>query len=58
LSPVGPLRFDIGYKLKRQLIGCESPITMPDFSKQCGPGTGKQRFESPLAYFVTLGYAF
>jgi len=37
LSPVGPVRFDIGYKLKRQLIGCENPITMSDFSKVCGP---------------------
>ncbi len=58
LSPVGPVRFDVGYKLKRQLIGCENPITLSDFSKVCGPGTGKQKFESPIAYFVTLGYAF
>ncbi|MDQ6800860.1 MAG: outer membrane protein assembly factor BamA [Acidobacteriota bacterium] len=58
LSPVGPVRFDVGYKLKRQLIGCENPITMADFSKICGPGTGKQKFEPPLAFFVTLGYAF
>ena len=58
LSPVGPVRFDVGYKLKRQLIGCENPITMSDFSKICGSGTGKQKFESPIAYFITLGYAF
>jgi outer membrane protein assembly complex protein YaeT len=57
LSPVGPLRFDVGYKLKRQLIGCENPTTS-GFSKLCGPNTGKQKFESPIAYFITLGYAF
>ena len=58
LSPVGPVRFDVGYKLKRQLIGCENPATLPDQSKVCGPGTGKQKFENPLAWFITLGYAF
>jgi len=45
LSPVGPLRFDIGYKLKRQVIGFDAD-------------TGKPKFERPIAYFVTLGYAF
>ena len=45
LSPVGPLRFDIGYKLKRQIIGFDAD-------------TGKAIFERPIAYFVTLGYAF
>ena len=45
LSPVGPLRFDVGYKLKRQIIGFDAD-------------TGKAIFERPIAYFVTLGYAF
>ena len=58
LSPVGPVRFDLGWKLKRQLNGCENPIVLPDLSRVCGPGTGKQKFEKPFAWFVTLGYAF
>ncbi len=44
LSPVGPVRFDVGYKLHRQIIGFDNnqqPI-----------------FERPFAYFITLGYAF
>jgi outer membrane protein insertion porin family len=44
LSPVGPVRFDVGYKLRRQVIGFDNnqqPI-----------------FERPFAYFITLGYAF
>ena len=45
LSPVGPLRFDVGYKLKRQVIGTDTE-------------TGRQIFERPFAYFITLGYAF
>ncbi|HEY8131400.1 MAG TPA: translocation/assembly module TamB domain-containing protein [Thermoanaerobaculia bacterium] len=45
LSPVGPLRFDVGYKLKRQIIGFDAD-------------TGKAIFERPIAYFITLGYAF
>jgi len=45
LSPVGPLRFDIGYKLRRQIIGFDSE-------------SGKAIFERPFAYFITLGYAF
>ncbi|HYS56023.1 MAG TPA: translocation/assembly module TamB domain-containing protein [Thermoanaerobaculia bacterium] len=58
LSPVGPVRFDFGWKLKRQLSGCETPIVLPDLSRVCGPGTGKQKFEKPFAWFITLGYAF
>jgi len=45
LSPVGPLRFDIGYKLKRQIIGFDTD-------------TKKPIYERPFAYFITLGYAF
>ncbi|HMC22088.1 MAG TPA: BamA/TamA family outer membrane protein, partial [Thermoanaerobaculia bacterium] len=45
LSPVGPLRFDVGYKLKRQIIGFDAD-------------TGKAIFERPIAFFITLGYAF
>ena len=45
LSPVGPVRFDIGYKLKRQIIGMDTD-------------TKKPIFERPFAYFITLGYAF
>lgn len=44
LSPVGPLRFDVGYKLKRQIIGFDE--------------TGQPIREQPFAYFITLGYAF
>ena len=44
LSPVGPVRFDFGYKLHRQILG---------FSQQ-----GKPIYEAPYAYFITLGYAF
>jgi outer membrane protein insertion porin family len=44
LSPVGPIRFDIGYKLKRQIIG---------FDENNNPIS-----ERPFAYFITLGYAF
>jgi outer membrane protein assembly complex protein YaeT len=45
LSPIGPLRFDVGYKLKRQIIGFDAE-------------TGSPIRERPIAYFVTLGYAF
>jgi outer membrane translocation and assembly module TamA len=45
LSPVGPLRFDVGYKLRRQVIGFDST-------------SGRPIFERPFAYFITLGYAF
>jgi outer membrane protein insertion porin family len=44
LSPVGPVRFDFGYKLHRQILG---------FDEQ-----GKPVYEKPYAYFITLGYAF
>jgi translocation and assembly module TamB len=44
LSPVGPVRFDLGYKLHRQILY---------FDPQ-----GKPVYESPYAYFITLGYAF
>jgi len=44
LSPVGPVRFDFGYKLKRQILGYDV--------------AGKPIFERPFAYFITLGYAF
>src|SRR3954470_14799469 len=44
LSPVGPVRFDFGYKLHRQILY---------FNEQ-----GKAVYERPYAYFITLGYAF
>ena len=44
LSPVGPVRFDFGYKLKRQILR---------FDKD-----GNAVYEKPYAYFITLGYAF
>ena len=44
-SAVGPIRFDVGYKLKRQVIGFDVV-------------TGQPIFERPFAYFITLGYAF
>jgi translocation and assembly module TamB len=44
LSPVGPVRFDLGYKLHRQILY---------FDEQ-----GKPVYERPYAYFITLGYAF
>jgi outer membrane protein assembly complex protein YaeT len=44
LSPVGPIRFDIGYNLKRRILRLE-----PD---------GTPVRERPLSYFLTLGYAF
>jgi outer membrane translocation and assembly module TamA len=45
LSPVGPLRIDVGYKLKRQIIGFDTE-------------SGRPIFEKPIAWFITLGYAF
>jgi outer membrane protein insertion porin family len=45
LSPVGPLRFDIGFPTDRRVIGFDSK-------------TGKPIFERPFAYFITLGYPF
>jgi outer membrane protein insertion porin family len=44
LSPVGPIRFDIGYKLHRRIL---------DYND-----LGVPRYERPFAYFLTLGYAF
>jgi outer membrane protein insertion porin family len=44
LSPVGPIRFDFGYKLKRQILRYDE--------------LGKPVYERPFAYFITLGYAF
>jgi outer membrane protein assembly complex protein YaeT len=44
LSPVGPVRFDFGYKLHRQVLGFDQD--------------GKPIYERPFAYFITLGYAF
>jgi outer membrane protein assembly complex protein YaeT len=44
LSPVGPVRFDLGYKLHRQILY---------YNDQ-----GKAVYERPYAYFITLGYAF
>lgn len=45
LSPVGPLRFDFGYKLKRQVIGFDTT-------------TGRPNYERPYAFFITIGYPF
>ncbi len=44
LSPVGPVRLDVGYKLNRRILRFDD--------------TGKAVFEKPFAYFLTLGYAF
>lgn len=44
LSPVGPIRFDFGYKLKRQILFYND--------------NGTAVYERPFAYFITLGYAF
>lgn len=44
VSPVGPVRFDLGYKLNRRILRFDE--------------TGKAIYEKPLAYFITLGYAF
>jgi len=44
LSPVGPVRFDFGYKLHRQILRYDEQ--------------GKAVYERPFAYFITLGYAF
>jgi outer membrane protein assembly complex protein YaeT len=44
LSPVGPVRFDFGYKLKRQILFYNDK--------------GEAVYERPFAYFITLGYAF
>jgi len=44
VSPVGPIRLDIGYKLNRRIVR---------FGED-----GKAIFERPFAYSLTLGYAF
>ncbi|HEV2720638.1 MAG TPA: POTRA domain-containing protein, partial [Thermoanaerobaculia bacterium] len=44
LSPVGPVRFDIGYKLHRHILY---------FGED-----GTPVYERPFAYFITLGFAF
>lgn len=46
LSPVGPVRIDVGYNLQRRILYVDPN---PD---------GKVFYEKPLAYIVTLGYAF
>jgi outer membrane translocation and assembly module TamA len=44
LSPLGPLRFDVGYKLRRRIIGEKLDGTLI--------------FEDPFAFHFSLGYAF
>ena len=44
LSPVGPIRFDIGYKLHRRILYFDD--------------SGTPVYEKPFAYFITLGFAF
>jgi outer membrane protein assembly complex protein YaeT len=44
ISPVGPIRFDLGYKLKRQILRYDE--------------NGNAVYEKPFAYFIALGYAF
>jgi len=44
LSPVGPIRFDIGYNLNRRILRFNTD--------------GSPVRERPLSYFLTLGYAF
>ena len=45
LSPVGPVRFDVGFPFNRRVIGFNE-------------ATGKPIFERAFAYFITLGYPF
>ena len=44
VSAVGPIRFDVAYKLGRRIIRFDAD--------------NKPVYESPIAYFITLGYAF
>jgi outer membrane protein assembly complex protein YaeT len=44
LSPVGPVRFDVGWKLRRRILY---------FDDDSNPV-----YEKPFAYFITLGFAF
>jgi outer membrane protein assembly complex protein YaeT len=46
LSPVGPLRFDVGFPLQRR-VTARDPIT-----------NRPTAFERSYVYFITLGYAF
>ena len=43
LSPVGPIRFDVGYKLNRRILRFDGDTPI---------------YEKPFAVFLTLGYAF
>jgi len=44
LSPVGPVRFDVGYNLHRRILYFQDD--------------GTPKYERPFVYFITLGYAF
>ncbi len=44
ISPVGPLRLDVGFKLRRRIIGEDAD--------------GNPIFEHPFAFSLSLGYAF
>lgn len=44
ISPVGPIRLDVGYKLNRRILRFDAD--------------GKAVYEQPFAYTLTLGYAF
>jgi outer membrane protein assembly complex protein YaeT len=44
VSPVGPIRFDVGYKLNRRILRFDEE--------------GKAVYEKPFAWVLTLGYAF
>ncbi|HEX7418841.1 MAG TPA: BamA/TamA family outer membrane protein, partial [Thermoanaerobaculia bacterium] len=45
VSPLGPLRLDVGYKLQRRIIGFDLD-------------TGNPIYENPFAFSLSLGYAF
>jgi len=44
LSPVGPVRFDVGWKLHRRILYFDDDLNPV--------------YEKPFAYFITLGFAF
>jgi outer membrane protein insertion porin family len=44
ISPLGPLRFDVGFKLRRRIIGFDND--------------GSPILENPFAFSLSLGYAF
>jgi outer membrane protein insertion porin family len=46
VSPLGPLRFDVGYKLRRRILGYD------------GANGDKPILEDPFAFSLSLGYAF